>query len=41
MYIWIKIMFQTKILEVGNSSVLTISAEMLATLDVKDADTVL
>ena len=33
-------MFQTKIRKVGNSSVVTISAEMLATLDVKDGDTV-
>ena len=33
-------MFQTKIRKVGNSSVITISAEMLATLDVKDGDTV-
>ena len=34
------IMFQTKIRKVGNSSVVTISAEMLAALDVKDGDTV-
>jgi putative addiction module antidote len=33
-------MFQTKIRKVGNSSVATISAEMLAALDVKDGDTV-
>ena len=33
-------MFKTKIRKVGNSSVVTISAEMLATLDVKDGDTV-
>ena len=33
-------MFQTKIRKVGNSSVVTISADMLATLDVKDGDTV-
>ena len=33
-------MFQTKIRKVGNSSVVTISAEMLAALDVKDGDTV-
>ena len=31
---------QTKIGKVGNSSVITISAEMLAALDVKDDDTV-
>ena len=39
-YIRSYIMFQTKIRKVGNSSVVTISAEMLATLDVKDGDTV-
>jgi len=33
-------MFQTKIRRVGNSSVVTMSAEMLAALDVKDGDTV-
>jgi putative addiction module antidote len=33
-------MFQTKIRKVGNSSVVTMSAEMLAALDVKDGDTV-
>ena len=33
-------MFRTKIRKVGNSSVLTISAEMLAALDVKEGDTV-
>ena len=33
-------MFQTKIRKVGNSSVVTISAEMLAALDVKEGDTV-
>ena len=33
-------MFQTKIRKVGNSSVVTISAEMLVALDVKDGDTV-
>ena len=33
-------MFQTKIRKVGNSSVITISAEMLAALDVKEGDTV-
>jgi len=35
-----EVMFQTKIRKVGNSSVVTISAEMLAALDVKDGDTV-
>jgi putative addiction module antidote len=33
-------MFQTTIRKVGNSSVITISAEMLAALDVKEGDTV-
>ena len=33
-------MFQTKVRKVGNSSVVTMSSEMLATLDVKDGDTV-
>ena len=33
-------MFQTKVRKVGNSSVVTISSEMLAALDVKDGDTV-
>lgn len=33
-------MFQTKIRRVGNSSVVTISAEMLAALDAKDGDMV-
>ena len=33
-------MFQTKIRKVGNSSVVTMSAEMLVALDVKDVDTV-
>lgn len=33
-------MFQTKIRKVGNSSVVTISAEMLAALDDKEGDTV-
>jgi putative addiction module antidote len=33
-------MFQTKIRKVGNSSVITISAEMLAALDVKETITV-
>ncbi len=33
-------MFKTKIRKVGNSSVVTISAEMLAALDVKDGATV-
>ena len=33
-------MFQTKIRKVENSSVVTISAEMLAALDVKEGDTV-
>ena len=33
-------MFQTKIRKVGNSSVVTMSAEMLAALDVKEGDTV-
>ena len=33
-------MFQTKIRKVGNSSDVTISAEMLAALDVKNGDTV-
>jgi putative addiction module antidote len=33
-------MFQTKIRKVGNSSVVTMSSEMLAALDVKDGDTV-
>ena len=32
-------MLQTKIRKVGNSSVVTISAEMLAALDVKEGDT--
>jgi antitoxin ChpS len=39
-YIRSEIMFQTKIRKVGNSSVVTISAEMLAALDAKDGDTV-
>ena len=39
-YIRSEVMFQTKIRKVGNSSVVTISAEMLAALDVKDGDTV-
>ena len=39
-YIRGHIMFQTKIRKVGNSSVVTISAEMLAAFDVKDGDTV-
>jgi len=39
-YIRSIVMFQTKIRKVGNSSVVTISAEMLAALDVKDGDTV-
>ena len=39
-YIRSVVMFQTKIRKVGNSSVVTISAEMLAALDVKDGDTV-
>ena len=38
-YIRSYIMFLTKIRKVGNSSVVTISAEMLAALDVKDGDT--
>ena len=33
-------MFQTKVRKVGNSSVMTMSLEMLAALDVKDGDTV-
>ena len=33
-------MFRTKIRKVGNSSVVTVSAEMLAALDVKEGDTV-
>ena len=33
-------MFQTKVRKVGNSSVVTMSSEMLAALDVKDGDTV-
>ncbi len=33
-------MFQTKDRKVGNSSVVTVSSEMLAALDVKDGDTV-
>ena len=33
-------MFQTKVRKVGNSSVVTMSLEMLAALDVKDGDTV-
>ena len=33
-------MFQTKIRKVGNSSVVTMSSEMLSALDVKDGDTV-
>ena len=33
-------MFQTKIRKVGNSSVVTMSSEILAALDVKDGDTV-
>ena len=33
-------MFQTKIRKVGNSSVVTMSSEMLAAMDVKDGDTV-
>ena len=33
-------MFQTKVSKVGNSSVVTMSSEMLAALDVKDGDTV-
>ena len=33
-------MFQTTIRKVENSSVITISAEMLAALDVKEGDTV-
>ena len=33
-------MFQTKIRKVGNSSVITISAEMLAALEVKESITV-
>ena len=33
-------MFQTKIRNVGNSSVITISAEMLAALEVKESITV-
>ena len=32
-------MFQIKIRKVGNSSVVTISAEMLTALEVKDGDT--
>ena len=33
-------MFQTKVRKVGNSSVVTMSSEMLAALDVKDGDIV-
>mgnify|MGYP000403136486 CR=1 FL=1 len=33
-------MFQTKVRRVGNSAVVTLSAEMLAALDVKEGDTV-
>ncbi|MBF9022636.1 transcriptional regulator/antitoxin MazE [Rhodobacterales bacterium FZCC0069] len=33
-------MFRTKIRKVGNSSVVTVTAEMLAALDVKEGDTV-
>ena len=33
-------MFQTKVRKVGNSSVVTMTSEMLAALDVKDGDTV-
>ena len=33
-------MFQTKVRKVGNSSVMTMSSEMLSALDVKDGDTV-
>ena len=33
-------MFRTKIRKVGNSSVVTVNAEMLAALDVKECDTV-
>ena len=33
-------MFQTKVRKVGNSSVVTMSSEMLAALHVKDGDTV-
>ena len=33
-------MFQTKVRKVGNSSVVTMSSEMLVALDVKDGDTV-
>ena len=33
-------MFQTKVRKVGNSSVVTMSSEILAALDVKDGDTV-
>ena len=33
-------MFKTKVRKVGNSSVVTMSSEMLAALDVKDGDTV-
>ena len=33
-------MFQTKVRKVGNSSVVTMSSQMLAALDVKDGDTV-
>jgi antitoxin ChpS len=33
-------MFQTKIRKVGNSSVVTLTAEMLAALDAKEGDTV-
>jgi len=39
-YIQSCIMFKTKIRKVGNSSVITISAEMLAALDARDGDTV-
>jgi len=33
-------MFKTKVRKVGNSSVVTMSSEMLSALDVKDGDTV-
>jgi antitoxin ChpS len=33
-------MFQTKVRKVGNSSVVTMSSEMLSALDVKDGDTI-
>ena len=35
-----ELMFKTKICKVGNSYVVTISAEMLAASDMKDGDTV-